>query len=614
VAEDPAIQDLSRRLERAKLNLKTSERLSRDSSDPAILRSRQAIAALVAELAALGKQISGERLQKAPPTTSITEVEKDSRDHKLTELKSGVDQLQSVVDLHRRGYVALSELERELDQLRALVDQYAQSSHQAPAEALAAKIAELKAAVAAREKPLAARPGAAYSIVTAPAGRVIVGVAPHAATSVSRVVTLPARVVLRGPLGRRLWSLAFSPDGKSLATGAGVRRPDNSGFNDPAGELAVWDAGEGKLHCSTGTEKIVRTVAFSPDGSIIASAGFEPVVHLRNALCGKEIRSLTAAEAGVNSLAFSPDGRTLAAAGLDGKVRLWEVASGRVVAVLDCGTAPVYSVVFAVDGSSVVCGGEDRTVRVWDLDSGKLRMSMLGHGDVVEAVAVAPEGKRIASASWDRSVKIWDAATGKEVATLKGHLHPVLGLAFSPDGKTLATASAPWGSSNETSPGASDLRLWDVASWTSGHVFACHPDRVFGLAFSPDGKTIATAGWDSTVKLWDVEALRSARWEPPALMRPPAPGSGLYPPGTLPQPVLPPVPPLAPGPPRSATPAAERPANETPEVVPRQPENAPANAESAQEPAVRPTPEVPPAIPAAPVPEAPAEDVPARRS
>jgi WD40 repeat protein len=296
---------------------------------------------------------------------------------------------------------------------------------------------------------------------------------------------------------RPVWCVAFSPDGKLLATGAG-------GTADNPGELILWDATSGKVRARSATEKSVRAVAFSPDGKTLATAEFDNAARLWDSAAGKA-RAVLPHDDGVYAVAFSPDGTLLATACWDKRVRLWSVADQgpKVVRELAGHADEVYSVAFSPDGRWLASAAGDGVVRLWDLPTGKELRSLKAHDGVVEYVAFSPDGKLLASAGWDKVVRLWDAQTGKEVALLRGHTQQALCVAFSPDGRVLASSSGRWGD-RKYEPGPGEVILWDLASGRMLATLKGHTDRVFGVAFSPDGTRLATASWDGTVKLWLV--------------------------------------------------------------------------------------------------------------
>jgi Tol biopolymer transport system component len=203
-------------------------------------------------------------------------------------------------------------------------------------------------------------------------------------------------------------------------------------------------------------------------------------------------------------VAFSPDSRLLATGNGDRTIQFWTVPPdepGRETRVLAGHGGAVSSVAFTPDGKQLASASQDGTARVWDVATGKQIAVLKGHEGAVEHVAVSPDGKLLATAGWDRTVRLWDAATGREVRRLTGHTQNALCATFAPDGRTLASSSGRWGDGN-FNPGPGEIMLWDLATGKVLAVLRGHTDRVFAVAFSPDGKRLASASWDGTVKVW----------------------------------------------------------------------------------------------------------------
>jgi WD40 repeat protein len=290
-------------------------------------------------------------------------------------------------------------------------------------------------------------------------------------------------------------SVAFSPDGRLLASGSCGQR--DSGGNCIQGEIKLWEVATGSLvRTLSGHTNWVNSVAFSPDGRLLASGSSDRTIKLWEVATGSLVRTLSGHTNWVRSVAFSPDGRLLASGSDDKTIKLWEVATGSEVRSLTGHTDYVRSVAFSPDGKLLASGSNDKTIKLWEVATGSEVRSLTGHTDYVRSVAFSPDGKLLASGSNDKTIKLWEVATGSEVRTLSGHTWYVTSVAFSPDGRLLAS-----GSDDGT------IKLWEVASGREVRTLSGHTGSVFSVAFSPDGRLLASGSNDKTIKLWDISDL-----------------------------------------------------------------------------------------------------------
>ena len=283
---------------------------------------------------------------------------------------------------------------------------------------------------------------------------------------------------------------------------------------------------------SGGLPEWVLDVAFSPDGTLIASCGSGGSLRLWDVSSGEDVVEFEGHDGAVNSVSFSSDGGTLASAGLDWTVRLWDIASREEKAVLRH-NSPVRVVAFHPQAAWLTTGSSG-SIRLWDATSGRQTGALEGHQGGVEALAYSPDGRRLASAGLDWTVRFWDVEQGTESISGASHLQSAFAVAFHPDGTLVAS-------------GGDDrkIRVWDVANPGPFHSFSTasrvhdlafaphgilaaalnegeirffdvrarseqaglkerHSRRVGGLDFSPDGALLLSGSADHTVRLWDV--------------------------------------------------------------------------------------------------------------
>lgn len=245
----------------------------------------------------------------------------------------------------------------------------------------------------------------------------------------------------------------------------------------------------------------IASVAFSPDGRLIAAGG-QGTVTLIEAATGRVLARLSGHAGMVTAIQFSPAGQVLAAAGglpgRSGEIRLWDVKAHRLRQTLSGHRDALYALAFRPDGKQIAAASYDHNVSVWNLAAPPLPKILKDHTDSVYAVAFSPDGRLIASAAGDRTVKVWDARTGRRLYTLSEATAELYALAFRPDGKQIAAGGA-----DKT------LRTWNITpqGGSLAHSALAHDGPILRVAYASDGKSIVTAGEDRRIKRWDAQTL-----------------------------------------------------------------------------------------------------------
>jgi len=274
--------------------------------------------------------------------------------------------------------------------------------------------------------------------------------------------------------------------------------------------IRIWEADSSGSARALYTDRLVFAVAWSPEGTWLATAGSGKRITIWDAERNRVIGSIGDFEQAIHSLSVSPDGKKLAAGDISGGIRVWQLSTKAELRTLPSGEsrteqtihgtevvaikphkATVTHVLFSKDGGSIYSAGYDGEVKSWNIEERKPRL--IGrHITEVTALVLDAAGTRLASAGYDRLIKLWDPVAVREIESLVGHPTAITALAFSPDGQSLASAG---------DDGA--VRLWDCRTKEVRTVIRGHPGGASCVSFSPDGKTLASADWDGNVRLWD---------------------------------------------------------------------------------------------------------------
>jgi WD40 repeat protein len=286
-------------------------------------------------------------------------------------------------------------------------------------------------------------------------------------------------LVLRGHTSE-VWCVSISADGKRVLTSSA----DTT--------LRLWDADTGKcLRLFEGHTARIVSAALSPDGRRVLSGGSgdnDKTVRLWDATTGKELHKMIGHTGTVDGVAFGPEGMAISAG--DRTMHLWDLKTGKKAGVLTGHTDFVHNVAYADKAKLAATCSYDTSIRLWNLETGKELGKLTGHSDHIASVCFSLDGKRLLSAAVDNTVRIWDVKSGTELKRIQAA--GAYYAAFSPDGNRIVTG------------GYHDfaVRVWDSETGKELRKYEGHKGIVTGVAFLPDGKRVASASADGTIRIW----------------------------------------------------------------------------------------------------------------
>ena len=278
-------------------------------------------------------------------------------------------------------------------------------------------------------------------------------------------------------------SIAFSPDGQTLASGSADRT------------IKIWNLNSRvPRYTLSGHSSLIDAVAISSDGKILASGSWDYTIKIWNLETGELIQTLCEHSGWIKSLAITPDGQSLASSSADRTIKLWNLATASVQTTLSGHSSAVHSVVISPDGQMLASGSADKTIKIWNLSSGEVKLTLEGHSDAVNSLTFTPSSQILISGSTDKTIKLWNLVSGELLHTLNGHSQAVNSVAINIRGNTLISGSA-----DKT------IKLWHPGSGELLHTLSGHSVGVTSVAISPDSQIIASGSQDKTIKIWQFE-------------------------------------------------------------------------------------------------------------
>jgi WD40 repeat protein len=299
-----------------------------------------------------------------------------------------------------------------------------------------------------------------------------------------RIMQVPTSLTLKDHTNK-LMGVAWSPDGTKVATAS---------YDTTA---KIWDANNGTvLRTLRGHIRLVAGVAWSPDGTKVLTASYDSTAKVWDINTGAVLKTFRGHTREILSVAWSPDGTKIVTGSADNTARIWDANNGTLLRTLTEHEYYVWSVAWSPDGTKIATGSGDNIARIWDPTNGS-RLQAFANNGSVNCVAWSPDGTKLAAGCYSQQVKVWNVVTETEIRTIHAHPDIVYSVAWSPEGDKIISSGRDY-----------TVYIWDPltgAALRSIRGYGRKPVR--GVAWSPDGSRIASAGEDSTAMIWDADTV-----------------------------------------------------------------------------------------------------------
>ena len=279
-------------------------------------------------------------------------------------------------------------------------------------------------------------------------------------------------------------ALAFSPDGKYLATG------------DGSGDVCLWDVKTGQKHFrGLGHTNWITCVTFTPDGKNLLSSSEDHTLRLWSMQTGQCLKTYQGHDNWVLTLSLSPDGKTVASGSSDHSIKLWDIETGQCFKSLKGHDHWVSSVKFTKNGQCLLSASYDNSIKLWNLETGECVKTFTGHNDHVLSLSLSPSGENFASSSDDRTIKVWNIEQEQAVNTFyEAHTDGIGAVSYSPDENNLASSAAD-----------GDIKIWEIKTGKCLHILSGHTNWLKSVSFSPDSQTLASGSGSQGIRIWDAK-------------------------------------------------------------------------------------------------------------